>query len=225
MTRVKICGLMNSKDVNLCVQAGVHMVGFVVDYPIPVPWTLTMTEAKELIDQVPLFVSTCVVTGGSVEKILALVNETCPNVVQLHYKETLQEVKELAQQLKLRGIKTIKALRIDDNGICDFEITDPIMAARELAETEVSAILVDSYTTSKPGGTGLMVDLPTFQIIKQESSLPVILAGGLNPTNILPIIYGTRPYGVDVLTGVEDRPGCKNQGKIDKLMQSIQSLK
>ena len=133
MTRVKICGLMNQKDVNLCVQAGVHMVGFVVDYPISVPWNLTMSKARELIHQVPPFVSACVVTGGTVKKVLDLVNETCPNVVQLHYKETLQEVKELAHQLKLRGVKTIKALRIDDKGNSDFEINDPIMAAQELA--------------------------------------------------------------------------------------------
>ncbi|MDD2402203.1 MAG: phosphoribosylanthranilate isomerase, partial [Clostridia bacterium] len=63
MTRVKICGLMKRKDVNSCVQAGVHMVGFVVNYPVPVPWNLTMVEAKKLIYQVPPFVSTCVVTG------------------------------------------------------------------------------------------------------------------------------------------------------------------
>lgn len=224
MTRVKMCGLMNRKDVDLCVQAGVHMVGFVVDYPIPVPWNLTTTEAKKLIQQVPPFVSTCVVTGGSVEKILALVKKTCPNVVQLHYKETLQEVKELAHQLNLRGIKTIKALRIDDSGICDFEIADPTMAARELAKTGISAILVDSYTISKPGGTGVMVDLPTFRIIQHESSLPVILAGGLNPANILSIINKNRPYAVDVLTGIEKRPGYKEQVKIDRFMKNVQSI-
>ena len=224
MTRVKICGLMNWEDVNLCVQAGVHMLGFVVDYPISVPWNLTTAKAKELIHQAPPFVSTCVVTGGPVEKVLDIVNETCPNVVQLHYKETLQEVKELAYQLQLRGIKTIKTLRIDGNGNCDFEITNPIMASRELAKTGVSAILVDSYTTYRPGGTGITVDLSTFGTIQLESSLPVILAGGLNPTNILTLIQETHPYAVDVLTGVEERLGHKDQGKIYRFMQSVQSV-
>ena len=224
MTRVKICGLMNWEDVNLCVQAGVHMLGFVVDYPIPVPWNLTTAKAKELIQQAPPFVSTCVVTGGPVEKVLDIVNETCPNVVQLHYKETLQEVKKLAHQLQLRGIKTIKALRIDGNGNCDFEITDPTMASRELAKTGVSAILVDSYTASRPGGTGVTVDLSTFRTIQLESSLPVILAGGLSPTNILTLIHETHPYAVDVLTGVEERPGHKDREKIYRFMQSVQSV-
>lgn len=222
MTRVKICGLMNQKDVDLCVQAGVHMVGFVVDYPLQVPWNLTIAEAKELIQQVHPFVSTCVVTGGSVEKVLNIVNATCPNVVQLHYKETLEEVKEIAHQLQLRGIKTIKALRIDVNGQCDFDITEPALAAQELSKTGISAILVDSYTASRPGGTGIAVDLQTFQTIQQESSLPVILAGGLNPTNIHAIIRETHPYAVDVLTGVEESPGHKCPERVEQFMRNSQ---
>lgn len=224
MTRVKICGIMNQRDVNLCVQAGVHMVGFVVDYPIPVPWNLTTADARELIRQVPPFVSTCIVTGGSVEKVLNIVNETRPNVVQLHYKETLREVEELAYQLQLRGIKTIKALRIDSNGYCDFEITDPLIASQKLSKTGIAAILVDSYTASRPGGTGVTVDLSMFVTIGKESSLPVILAGGLNPTNIITLISATRPFAVDILTGVEERPGHKDWKKINRLMQSIKSI-
>ncbi|KAF1085143.1 N-(5'-phosphoribosyl)anthranilate isomerase [Sporotomaculum syntrophicum] len=222
MTRVKICGLMNRRDINLCVRAGVHMLGFVVEYPIPVPWNLTPAKARELIGQVPPFVGTCIVTGGSCEKVLTLVSKTNPNVVQLHYQETLAEIKELARRLKIRGIKTIKALRIDSNGQCDFEISDPATAARVLAKTGIAAILVDSYTNSMPGGTGVRVDLATFKTIQQESSLPVILAGGLNPTNILPIIQKIHPFAVDVLTGVENKPGEKDPEKIERFMQSIQ---
>ena len=215
---------MNKKDVYLCVQAGVHMLGFVVDYPVPVPWNLSATEARELIWQVPPFVSTCIVTGGPVEKILQLVQETCPNVVQLHHKETLQEVKEIAAQLKTRGIKTIKALRIDSRGSCDFEITDPALAARALAQTGAAAIIVDAYTASMPGGTGVTVDLSTFLTIQKESTVPVVLAGGLNPTNIAQIISETKPYAVDTLTGVEESPGRKNPEKIVSFMQGVQAL-
>jgi len=224
LIRVKICGLMNRQDINLCVRAGVHMLGFVVDYPIPVPWNLTPAKARELIEKVPPFVGTCIVTGGSCEKVLTLVNKTCPNVVQLHHQETLDEVKEIARQLKIQGIKTIKALRIDSNGNCDFEISDPAMAARALAKTGIAAILVDSYTNSMPGGTGVTVDLATFRTIQQESSLPAILAGGLNSTNILPVIQKIHPFAVDVLTGVENRPGEKDPEKIERFMQNIQSV-
>ena len=221
MTRVKVCGLMNKKDIDLCVNAGVHMLGFVVDYPDPVPWNLSTAEARELIRAVPAFVSTCVVTGGSAEKILQLAREVGPNVVQLHYKETLQEVKEIAEELKLRGIRTIKALRIDGEGNCDFEIANPVLAARALAKTGVAAILVDAYTAAMPGGTGVRVDLSTFLTIQQERTVPVILAGGLSPTNIAQAIRESKPYAVDTLTGIEESSGRKDPEKIISFMQGV----
>lgn len=221
MTRVKICGLMNEEDVELCANAGVHAVGFVVDFPVSVPWNLTRAQARKLIDKVPPFVSSCVVTGGPVETILAIAKATRPNIIQLHYQETLQEVKELAHRLNLLGIKTIKALRINNNGKCAFEIPDPAVAARALAETEIAALLVDSYTDSRPGGTGVAVDLSTFNTIRKEITLPVILAGGLNPANISQIVHDAKLYAVDVLTGVEDRFGRKNPEKVYRFMQRM----
>lgn len=222
MTRVKVCGLMDQRDVDFCVKAGVHMLGFVVEYPVYVPWNLTSGAAGELIAKVPPFVSTCVVTGGEVGKILDIVKETCPNVVQLHYKETLSEVTEISQKLKLHGVKVIKALRMDSKGNCDFEITDPCLAVKELSKTGISAILVDSYTASMPGGTGVVVDLSVFKKIQKESTLPVILAGGLNPDNILPIIDQVHPFAVDVLTGVEAKPGQKDPEKIVRFIKCVQ---
>lgn len=221
MIRVKICGLMNRNDVDLCVQAGVHTVGFVVDYPVPVPWNLNKNEARQLIENLPPFVSTAVVTGGTVESILAVAEATRPDIIQLHYRETLKDVKELAHQLGRRGIKTIKALRIDHSGKCDFEISDPVAAARALAKTKISALLVDSYTVSRPGGTGITVDLSIFKAIRQEIGLPLILAGGLNPSNVQQLVGATNPYAVDVLTGVEERPGQKDPEKIRLFMRSI----
>lgn len=224
MTRVKICGLMNSNDVNLCVNAGVHTVGFVVDYPVTVPWNLTREQAAKLIAGVPPFVSSCVVTGGPVEWIMEVAKATHPDIIQLHYQETLAEVGELAERLSNIGIKTIKALRIDSRGKCDFEISDPVLAARFLGETGTSALLVDSYTSSLPGGTGVAVELSTFKPIMEESALPVILAGGLNPNNVFEIAKEAKPYAVDVLTGVEERPGKKDGEKVLQFIQSVNRL-
>lgn len=223
MTRVKICGLMNRRDVDFCIKAGVHMLGFVVEYPVYVPWSLTVSAARELIAKVPPFVSTCVVTGGEVGKILDIVKETCPDVVQLHYKETLSEVYEISQKLKFQGVKVVKALRMDSKGNCDFEIKDPCLAVKELERTGISAILVDSYTASMPGGTGVAVDLSVFKKIQEESTLPVILAGGLTPDNILPVIEQVHPYAVDVLTGVEAKPDQKDPEKIRRFIRNLQS--
>lgn len=221
MTRVKICGIMNERDIDICAGAGVHVLGFVVDYPVPVPWNLTPERASELIASVPPFIQTCVVTGGGVNKILDIAAVTRPNLVQLHYRESLGEIAEMARSLKLQGIKTIKALRINSDGRCDFEIPDPAIAAKALSESGISAILADSYTGTMPGGTGVAVELPTFRRIKKESSLPVILAGGLNPANIGNIVFEVQPYAVDILTGAEESPGRKDPDKISRLMAAV----
>mgnify|MGYP001253999920 CR=1 FL=1 len=219
MVRVKVCGLMNENDLAHCVRAGVHMLGFVVEFPVSVPWNLTHERAKELIQAVPPFASTCLVAGGSVENVVALAEKTRPNVVQLHYEETLDEVAAIARELREIGIKTIKALRMDSHGKCKFDIEDPIEAAQALSKSGVSAILVDSYTESMPGGTGVRVDLAGFRAIQEASALPVILAGGLNPENVQSIVRDVNPFAVDVLTGVEIKPGEKDKHKIAQFMK------
>ncbi|MEN6373099.1 MAG: phosphoribosylanthranilate isomerase [Armatimonadota bacterium] len=223
MIKVKICGLMNKKDVDICVKAGADMVGFVVEYPQPVPWNLTASEAKELISLVSAPAEACIVTGGPVNKVLALADELRPRIVQLHYRETLADVRRTAKELSALGIRTIKALRFDKSGNCDFEITDPVLAARELSRTEIAAIVVDSYTEARPGGSGIVVDLSTFKTVQRESEVPVILAGGLNPDNIASIAAATNPFGVDVLTGAETAPGRKDESKIVQLMEALSS--
>lgn len=47
---VKICGLMREEDVDHCINSGADIVGFVVDYPVAVPWNLDIKRAGELID-------------------------------------------------------------------------------------------------------------------------------------------------------------------------------
>lgn len=221
MTQVKVCGLMNSQDIEVCVQAGVDAVGLVVDFPVLVPWNLTEQEARVLIKRVPPSVCSWVVTGGPVEKVVALAQRLHPDVVQLHYQEKLGEVEEIAQQLNRLGISTVKALRLDGVGSCAFEITDPVAAARALAATGITALLVDSYTTSQPGGTGVAIDLEIFKSIQQAIRLPLILAGGLKPANIEQVLQKTSPVAIDILTGVEEYPGKKNPEKIYQLMQMV----
>jgi|LSQX01.2.fsa_nt_gb phosphoribosylanthranilate isomerase len=220
MMWIKVCGVMNLRDALLCVKQEVDVVGFVVEYPVTVPWNIAAMEAKSLIATVSHSVKTCIVTGGSVEKILGLAKEIKPDYIQLHYNETLDDVRIISKELAKYGIKTIKALRIDKAGTCAFEISNPLDAVRELEKTDISAILVDSYTEHMPGGTGDMIDLELYKELKEVAGLPLILAGGIKPDNISDIIDQANPYAIDVLTGVEDSPGCKSEGKIARLIES-----
>ncbi|HOQ06227.1 MAG TPA: phosphoribosylanthranilate isomerase [Clostridiales bacterium] len=221
MIRVKVCGLMTERDLETCIDAGVHALGFVADHPEPVPWNLTRSEAAHLISKVPPFACSCVVTGGNPDDVAETAMSIRPHVLQLHHRETLDDILRVVERLKPEGIRVIKALRIRADGLCDFEIEDPGEAARVLSKTGLSGILVDSFTEDKPGGTGITVDLDTFISVKVNSTVPVILAGGLNPGNIGGIIRAARPFAVDVLSGVEIRPGLKDQRKVREFMKEV----
>lgn len=75
-----------------------------------------------------------------------------------------------------------------------------------------SAILLDAYRPGVPGGTGESFD---WQRVPQHSTKPIVLAGGLTPSNVAQAIAQTRVYGVDVSGGVEIAPGKKDANKVN----------
>jgi phosphoribosylanthranilate isomerase len=83
---------------------------------------------------------------------------------------------------------------------------------------------VDSYRHSSGGGTGVTVDGSIFRTIQQSVNIPVILAGGLTPDNVGSLIKKHRPYAVDVLTGVEVKPGLKDPERLIRFIQIIKGF-
>ncbi len=72
MTRIKICGMTRKEDIRLCSEAGVHALGFVVEYPIDVPWNLDRVKARELMRYVPPFISRVIVVGDNPDTVIEL---------------------------------------------------------------------------------------------------------------------------------------------------------
>ena len=110
---IKICGLMNEEDVAFCQEVGVDILGFVTEYPLPVPWNLNRQEAAALLARVSLPHKSCIVTGGSPEKILDLARELKPDLIQLHYRESLEETSRIVEALTPLGIGIIKTVPPD----------------------------------------------------------------------------------------------------------------
>ena len=194
---------MRRQDVELCESLGIDLLGFVVEYPREVPWNLTRKQAKELIDNAKC--PTCIVTGGSTEHIIALAEELSPDYVQLHFNETVTQTTEIATELKRLGIKTIKAVANE---------TDII----ELCKTDIDAVLVDSRTSENAAKSTHMVDVDLFNRIKEISSKPLIIAGGITPDNVGNILARAGADWIDVMTGVEHSPGVKDKVKIEALI-------
>ena len=208
---VKICGLMRTEDVRMCVRHGADIAGFVVGYPRPVPWNLSPEAAKALM-AASKPAQTCIVTGGPREKILGLVNETQPDYVQLHGGETLEDTIFLTGELNKRGVKIIKTL---------FPGTpDLLKTAKDFCAAGVWALLLDPRAPDNAVSGGA-ADLGAFTELRDAVDCPVILAGGLTPENAAESVRRTRAGIIDLMTGVERRPGEKDEAKVLSLFRAI----
>lgn len=128
MVRVKICGITSEDDLKLCISCGVDALGFVVEYPVPVPWNLKIENAKILMNEVPPFVPKVAVVGGEYEKVLHIANTLKPDIIQLHGNESLKTTEKLISELKKLKIRVIKAIRFSaETGKLISEIQDQLL--------------------------------------------------------------------------------------------------
>lgn len=97
----------------------------------------------------------------------------------------------------------VRAIRVKPDEVVACEIGDGC-----------AGLLLDAYDPNLHGGTGKTLDWFAARAFVETSSLPVILAGGLNPDNVRAAIEAVRPYGVDVSSGVEASPGIKDLAKM-----------
>lgn len=215
MTKVKICGITNKKDLQITTSAGADAVGFIVGVKSS-PRNLSIKEAKNLIRQVPLFVNSVVVTvPKNVDEVRNLCNILHPNAIQIHGNMNIRDfstIKEAFPNLFLiRAIKVIPA-KIKKRAIDVSKNYD--------------AILLDSYVKGKHGGTGVIHDWDLSLKIKQFiHPIPMILAGGLKPENVANAIDCVQPYAVDVSSGVEKQLGIKDKQKICNFIKHAKDIK
>lgn len=194
MVQVKICGITNVEDAQAAVEAGADALGFVF-YP-PSPRHVTPEQAAHIILKLPPFVTT---VGLFVDVAFDTVNDLAARCgldrIQLHGRETPAFCHQVKQPV-------IKAFRIKN-----------AESLVHLPGYAVSAYLLDAHVEGAlPGGTGASFAWELAARAKPYG--PVILAGGLTPENVAAAIAQTRPYGVDVSTGVECAPGIKDHRKI-----------
>ncbi|MCL2656524.1 MAG: phosphoribosylanthranilate isomerase [Betaproteobacteria bacterium] len=196
----------------MCARHGADILGFVVEYPHSVPWNLSAAQAKELIAAAGK--PSCVVTGGSPEHVLRIATETKPDYIQLHGGETLEDTAYLVRELGMRSIKIIKAIFPDTP---DLEKT-----AAAFCAAGVHAVLFDPRTPDNAQHSGT-ADLSVYQKLQRTISCPLILAGGITPENAAEIVRQSKAPIIDLMSGVEIRPGIKDETKVTALFQALQS--
>ncbi len=204
-TRVKICGLTRTADVQSAIQAGVDALGFVF-YP-PSPRVVTAVHAATLMQSVSPFVqSVGLFVDVNETELLAILKVVHIDLLQFHGHETAEQCARLAV---LAGKRWIKALQMKP----DVDIEPIIESYRVMG---ASGILLDAWHPKLLGGTGHAFDWRRFP--QSDMQCPLILAGGLTPDNIADAIRQTRPFAVDVSGGVERAKGIKDDALIRQFM-------
>lgn len=201
-TAVKICGLTRESDVEIAVAAGADMVGFVF-FP-PSPRAVSLADAARLAARVPAGITKVALSVDADDALLgAIATEVGVDLMQLHGTEPPDRAREVH---RLTGLPVMKAVAVAG--------PEDVIRARAY-EPAVARLMFDAKPpagATRPGGNALAFD---WRLIAGETwSRPWILAGGLTPGNVAEAIRVSGAAAVDVSSGVEDRPGIKNAGKI-----------
>ena len=214
-TKVKICGIMREEDIETCVRYETDIVGFVVEYPVDVPWNLERERAKELIEHFRNVskksnqpVKCCIVSGGNVDKLEELVQFLEPDYIQMHYKENAKDVEQLKERLagtKTQIIKTV--LNVSD--------------ASEFEKIGADILLVDARNSENAANSKATIDEEIYNKVRSSVKIPVMAAGGIMPENVADIVNRLQPEIIDLMTGVEDKPGQKSEEKIRNLFEEL----
>lgn len=206
--KVKICGIRDSEEARLAVSLGADALGFLVGLSYRTDDELDLPAARQIIVRTPPFVSTVLVTH---QVDLEWVTEACQQsgctLVQLHGDFALEQIPELRQRVP--NVRIVKAVNVVD----ESAVARAIAAARQ-----ADAVLLDSRTATRIGGTGHTHDWTISARIVKAVDKPVILAGGLNPLNVGKAIEIVQPFAVDVNSGVELPNGRKSPQKIEDLI-------
>lgn len=201
-TRIKICGITTREAMHAAAEAGADAIGFV--FVEQSPRNIHPKEAWRLACELPPMVTT---VGLYVDPSLdgfAEIEQQCPTMLtQLHGNESDRLVKELGPEL-------IKAIKFDPN-----TIEGRLKHYDEIEE--VSAILVDGGE----GGEGVAFDWSLLASVCEPIKTPIILAGGLDASNVAQAIREVRPFAVDVSSGVESERGVKDVGMIREFCQAV----
>ena len=195
--KVKICGITNIEDADVAVRAGADALGFVMYRKSP--RFVEQAVVKRIVAGLPPFVLPVgVFVNEEPERVRTLMDDCGLALAQLHGDESALYCQQL-------GRPVLKALRLKDRGTF-------LALAEFQGRANVRGFLIDTFSDQAYGGTGKTVDWTLAQ--EAARATPIILAGGLTPTNVAEAIAQVRPYGVDVSSGVEQSPGKKDHDKV-----------
>jgi phosphoribosylanthranilate isomerase len=208
---VKICGLSTPATLDVALEAGADMVGFVF-FP-PSPRHLDLAQARELGARVRGRAGKVALTVDADDATLGNIVETLrPDLLQLHGKESVARIRDIKQTF---GLPVMKAIGVE---------TAADLASLPGYAAVADRILFDARApkdATRPGGLGMPFDWHLLENL--ALGIPFMLSGGLNAANIEDAVRITRAGGVDVSSGVESAPGVKDADMIRDFIRAARA--
>lgn len=229
MTWVKICGITNLEDALTAVDAGADALGFV--FYEKSPRRVAADTVREIVATLPAAIEKVGVFVYDPGESPASIAESCGlTAVQIHLRLPLSV--PAAPNTPLRAVASGKPARVylalpvswfhGDRSVktiaASFAGPGPFPG--------LEAILLDSGNAEQPGGTGKPFDWQQMSSVVDEmrTNRKVVVAGGLTPNNVGEAIRILKPWGVDVSSGVEARPGRKDPERVRAFIKAVRDL-
>mgnify|MGYP001368319692 FL=1 len=201
---IKICGITSLVDAQVAHLAGADAIGLMM-YKKSSRY-LNLLKAREIYDSINQQVQVVLVFVDQSEEYVNECLDLMPNAIaQFHGSETPEYCRSFKKDF-------IKAISIRE----EFNL--------EAAYEEFSGVkilLLDSYNPVTFGGSGNKFN---WDLIQNRHQLPFILAGGLNPDNVIEALSGINCTGVDVSSSVESSPGKKDPYKVQIFINKVREF-
>ena len=208
---VKICGLSTRETLDVALDAGADMVGFVF-FP-PSPRHVSLEAARDLGKQAKRRAAKVALTVDADDTTLANIVEALqPDILQLHGRESVARLRDIKQKF---GRPVMKVIAVE---------TSADLASLPGYAAVADRILFDARApkeATRPGGLGAVFDWHVLE--KLDLELPFMVSGGLNAGNVAEAVRVTRAGGVDVSSGVESAPGIKDPEMIRAFIRAARA--
>ena len=202
-TRIKFCGMTRAGDVRLAAELGVDAIGLI--FASGSKRQLGLAQAQGLRAAVPPLVDVVALfRNNSAEQVRQVLRLVRPSLLQFHGEEE-EAFCASFQWPWLKAVAMGGGHRVQ---ACDLLQRFP----------SASGLLLDSHAPGGSGGSGQAFD---WDQVPEGLHRPFLLAGGIGPDNVAEAIMRTRPWGVDVSSGIEAAPGIKDGQKMRAFVEQV----
>ncbi|MBK1809081.1 phosphoribosylanthranilate isomerase [Clostridium sp. YIM B02505] len=201
-TLIKICGIRDLKTASFCSELGADALGFVFCKSIR---KIAIEEAKNIITSLPKnILKVGVFMNNTIDEVRQIRDFCSLDIVQLHGEEDIDYCKQIRSPY-------IKAFKTNEQ---DFD---------SMNQYDCFGYLVDSPKDFTGDMVGKVFDWKLINSVPQDVRNKIILAGGLNPSNVVEGIKAVMPFMVDVSSGVETNR-VKDLDKIEKFIRKVRDF-